>query len=173
MTDAEKKLWAGRFSGNLSDITERISGSIHFDSRLYKQDIAASIAHAKMLNKIGVLSQSELESIIDGLKRIESEIESGAFEFLSSREDIHMNIEAALTDRIGDAGKKLHTGRSRNDQVAVDVRMYIIDESKQILILINRLIEKLVDIAEENIDIVMPGYTHMQVAQPVRLATTY
>ena len=165
-----KKLWGGRFSGSLSDITERISQSIHFDSRLYKQDIAASIVHARMLHKIGVLSTSELEGIIDGLKKIESEIESGAFEFLSSREDIHMNIEAALTDRIGEAGKKLHTGRSRNDQVAVDVRMYIIDESGRILILINRLIEMLVKIAEDNIDVVMPGYTHMQVAQPVRFS---
>jgi len=166
----EKKLWGGRFNGNLSDITERISQSIHFDSRLYKQDIAGSIAHAKMLRNIGVISPLELESIIDGLKKIESEIESGTFEFLSSREDIHMNIEAALTDRIGDAGKKLHTGRSRNDQIAVDVRMYIIDESKQVLIFINRLIELLVKIAEDNIDIVMPGYTHMQVAQPVRFS---
>jgi len=166
----EKKLWAGRFSGSLSDITERISESIRFDSRLYKQDIAGSIAHAKMLHKIGVLSASELESITNGLKKIESEIESGVFEFLSSREDIHMNIEAALTERIGDAGKKLHTARSRNDQVAVDVRMYIIDESNRILILINRLIEMLVNLAEENIDIVMPGYTHMQIAQPVRFS---
>jgi argininosuccinate lyase len=165
-----KKLWGGRFSGSLSDITERISQSIHFDSRLYKQDIAASIVHARMLHKIGVLSTSELEGIIDGLKKIESEIESGAFKFLSSREDIHMNIEAALTDRIGEAGKKLHTGRSRNDQVAVDVRMYIIDESVRILTLINRLIEMLVKIAEDNIDVVMPGYTHMQVAQPVRFS---
>ena len=170
MTESEKKLWGGRFSGSLSDITERISQSIHFDSRLYKQDITASIAHARMLHKIGVLSSLELEGIIDVLKKIESEIESGVFEFLPSREDIHMNIEAALTDRIGEAGKKLHTGRSRNDQVAVDVRMYIIDESGRILILINRLIEMLVKIAEENIDIVMPGYTHMQVAQPVRFS---
>jgi argininosuccinate lyase len=171
MTDKdEKKLWGGRFTGSLSDITERISESIRFDSRLYKQDIAGSIAHAKMLCKIGEISQAELESIINGLKKIESEIESGAFEFLPAREDIHMNIEAALTDRIGDAGKKLHTGRSRNDQVAVDVRMYIIDESKDILILINRLIEELVNLAAAHIDAVMPGYTHMQVAQPVRFS---
>ena len=171
MTDKdEKKLWGGRFTGGSSDITERISQSIRFDARLYKQDIAGSIAHAKMLHKIGEISASELESIINELKKIESEIESGAFEFIVSREDIHMNIEAALTDRIGDAGKKLHTARSRNDQVAVDVRMYIIDESKQILVFINRLIELLVKIAEENIDVVMPGYTHMQVAQPVRFS---
>jgi argininosuccinate lyase len=123
-----------------------------------------------MLHKIGVINALDLESITRGLKKIEAEIESGAFEFLPSREDIHMNIESALTDRIGDAGKKLHTGRSRNDQVAVDVRMYIIDESKQIFIFINKLTELLVKIAEENIDIVMPGYTHMQVAQPVRFS---
>ncbi|PKL15889.1 MAG: argininosuccinate lyase, partial [Spirochaetae bacterium HGW-Spirochaetae-5] len=166
----EKKLWGGRFSGGSSDITERISKSIHFDSRLYKQDIRGSIAHAKMLHSMEILDAKELDDIITGLEKIKSEIETGTFEFLSSREDIHMNIEAALTERIGDAGKKLHTGRSRNDQVALDVRMYIIDESEQILFFINRLIDLLVETAEKNIEVLMPGYTHMQVAQPVRFS---
>ncbi len=166
----EKKLWGGRFSGGASDITERISKSVHFDSRLYKQDIRGSIAHAKMLHGMNIISSKELDDIVTGLQKIRSEIDAGIFEFLSSREDIHMNIEAALTERIGDAGKKLHTGRSRNDQVAVDVRMYIIDESDTILDLINRLIAQLVDTAEKHIDVLMPGYTHMQVAQPVRFS---
>ncbi len=166
----EKKLWGGRFSGGSSDITERISKSIHFDSRLYRQDIKGSIAHAKMLRKMDILSSKELDDIVAGLEKIRSEIEDGTFEFLSSREDIHMNIEAALTERIGDAGKKLHTGRSRNDQVALDVRMYIIDESEPIMYFINRLIALLVETAEKNIEVIMPGYTHMQVAQPVRFS---
>lgn len=166
----EKKLWGGRFSGGASDITERISKSVHFDSRLYRQDIRGSIAHAKMLCKMNILDAKELEDIVKGLEQIRSEIESGTFEFLSSREDVHMNIEAALTERIGDAGKKLHTGRSRNDQVAVDVRMYIIDESEQIMFFLNRLIALLVETAEKNIEVLMPGYTHMQVAQPVRFS---
>ena len=166
----EKKLWGGRFSGGSSDITERISKSIHFDSRLYSQDIRGSIAHARMLHSIDIINSKELDDIVTGLQKIKSEIDAGTFEFLSSREDIHMNIEAALTERIGDAGKKLHTGRSRNDQVALDVRMYIIDESGPINILINRLISLLVETAEKNIEVLMPGYTHMQVAQPVRFS---
>ncbi len=166
----EKKLWGGRFSGGSSDITERISKSIHFDSRLYRQDIRGSIAHAKMLRSMNILSEKELDDIITGLEKIKSEIESGIFEFSASREDIHMNIEAALTERIGEAGKKLHTGRSRNDQVAVDVRMFIIDESEQIRFFINRFILLLIETAEKHIDVLMPGYTHMQVAQPVRFS---
>ncbi|HPS58321.1 MAG TPA: argininosuccinate lyase [Spirochaetota bacterium] len=170
MTKNEKKLWGGRFEGSASDITERISRSVHFDSRLYKQDIRGSIAHAKMLNKIGVLDSKELEDIISGLMQIRDEIDRGDFKFLASREDIHMNIEADLTDRIGDAGKKLHTGRSRNDQVATDVRMFIMDESAVIESLLVKLISVLVETAGNNIDVIMPGYTHMQVAQPVRFS---
>jgi len=166
----EKKLWGGRFSGGSSDITERISKSIHFDSRLYRQDIRGSIAHARMLQGINIINSKELDDIVTGLQEIRSEIDAGTFEFLSSREDIHMNIEAALTERIGDAGKKLHTGRSRNDQVALDTRLYIIDESEAINSLLNRLIALLVETAEKNIEVVMPGYTHLQVAQPVRFS---
>jgi len=168
--EKQKKLWGGRFSDKASDVTERISKSVHFDSRLYKQDIRGSIAHASMLNRIGILSDRELEDITNGLKIIEKEIEDGTFPFLDSREDIHMNIEAVLTERIGEAGKKLHTGRSRNDQVALDVRMYIVDESRNIRELLNRLLSTIVDLAEKNITILMPGYTHLQVAQPVRFS---
>jgi argininosuccinate lyase len=166
----EKKLWGGRFSDAASDITERISKSVHFDSKLYRQDIRGSIAHAKMLHAINVINSKELEDIVSGLEKIREEIETGKFEFLASREDVHMNIEAALTERIGEAGKKLHTGRSRNDQVATDVRMYIIDESVRIFTFLDRLISLLTDRAEEHIDVIMPGYTHMQVAQPVRFS---
>ena len=166
----EKKLWGGRFSAASSDITERISASVHFDSRMYKQDIRGSIAHAKMLASIGILSEDELQAIINGLVEIEKEIDEGKFEFLRSREDIHMNIEATLTERIGILGKKLHTGRSRNDQVATDFRMYIIDESAEIDQLLKRLLGELISLAEKNIDVIMPGYTHMQVAQPVRFS---
>jgi argininosuccinate lyase len=165
-----KKLWGGRFSESTSTITEKISSSIHFDARLYKQDIQGSIAHAKMLNKIGVLSDKEVHSIIDGLKQIFSEIETGAFEFSASLEDIHMNIEARLTERIGEAGKKLHTARSRNDQIAVDLRLFILNESLEIEKKLKTLIALLIDIAEKNIDVILPGYTHLQVAQPVRLS---
>lgn len=165
-----KKLWGGRFSAGSSSITEKISSSIHFDARLYKQDIRGSIAHARMLHRIGVLDRKECDAIITGLAQIQDEIEAGTFEFMTSREDIHMNIEAALTERIGDAGKKLHTGRSRNDQVALDVRLYIQDESQEIRQLLNRFIQVLVDLADRHIDLIMPGYTHLQVAQPVRFS---
>ena len=121
---SETKLWGGRFSETSSDVTERLSASIHYDSRLYRQDIRGSIAHAGMMNSIGILSNDEHDSIVEGLSQIEKEIDDGSFEFSASLEDIHMNIEARLTERIGDAGKKLHTGRSRNDQIAVDVRLY-------------------------------------------------
>jgi argininosuccinate lyase len=166
----KKNLWAGRFSDSMSDITEKLSASIDFDSRLYRQDIRGSIAHAKMLKKIGILSQDELDKIIKGLEQILSEIDNGSFEFKTSLEDIHMNIESKLSERIGEAGKKLHTARSRNDQIALDMRLYLKDESYDIKKMLQSLIALLVDIAKKNIDIVMPGYTHMQVAQPVRFS---
>ncbi len=165
-----KKLWGGRFQDSSSDITEKISSSIHYDSRLYKQDIRGSIAHAKMIAGMGILKAEELKSIVNGLKEIEEEIESGSFEFLTSLEDIHMNIESRLTDKIGDAGRKLHTGRSRNDQIATDMRLYIRDVSVEIHSLLKSLIEIIIKKAEQNIDAIMPGYTHMQVAQPVRFS---
>jgi argininosuccinate lyase len=165
-----KKLWAGRFSDSMSDITERLSASIDYDSRLYRQDIMGSVAHAKMLKKIGILSKDELEKIQNGLEQILKEIEDGSFEFDASLEDIHMNIEAKLSERIGEAGKKLHTARSRNDQIALDMRLYIKDESLEIGKKLKALISLLIDIAKNNIETVMPGYTHLQVAQPVRFS---
>lgn len=128
------------------------------------------MAHAKMLRKIGLLTDDELTAICDGLKEIQKEIDNGTFEFSPSLEDIHMNIEARLTERIGDAGRKLHTARSRNDQIALDLRLYIRDEAAEIGVLLSRLIGMLADIAELHINVVMPGYTHMQVAQPVRFS---
>jgi len=168
--NSNKKLWGGRFKTGSSDVTERLSQSIGFDSKLYKQDIRGSKVHAGMLNRMGVLTDKEYSDIVKGLDEIGKEIEAGEFEFQTSREDIHMNIEATLTERIGDAGKKLHTGRSRNDQVATDVRLYVKDESLKIDELLKGLINTLIDVAENNIDVVLPGYTHLQVAQPVRFS---
>ena len=164
----KKKLWGGRFTGSAAGITERLSVSVHYDARMYKQDIRGSIAHARMMNKMGVLSDQELKSIVGGLEDIRREIEEGTFEFSEALEDIHMNIEARLTERIGDAGKKLHTGRSRNDQVALDMRLFLRDECLHIRELLEKLISTLVDVGEANLDVLIPGYTHLQVAQPVR-----
>ena len=165
-----KKLWGGRFEEKPSDITERLSVSVHFDKRLYRQDIRGSAAHAQMLCECGIISPEDLSLIINGLNRIETEIESGTFVFKESLEDVHMNIESCLTELIGDAGKRLHTARSRNDQIATDTRLYIKDEISKIKKILIKLIEVLVDTAEKNTDIVMPGYTHLQVAQPVRFS---
>ena len=164
------KLWGGRFKSSSSDITERLSASIHYDCRLYKHDIIGSIAHAKMLKKIGILTDSELSDITNGLKRIEAEIDNGEFEFSSSLEDIHMNIESKLTEYIGDAGKKLHTARSRNDQVALDMRLYLRDEVGLIDELLKKLILSLIELAKQNKHVILPGYTHLQVAQVVRFS---
>ncbi|HOH36137.1 MAG TPA: argininosuccinate lyase [Spirochaetota bacterium] len=165
-----KKLWGGRFEDKPSDITERISVSVHYDKRLYKQDIRGSKAHAEMLNKCGIISIEDFEQIKKGLSQIEDEIESGKFEFKRSLEDVHMNIESRLTELVGDAGKRLHTARSRNDQVATDTRLYIKDEIIEIKTLLTDLISILVETAEKNTEVVMPGYTHLQVAQPVRFS---
>ncbi|MDY6933255.1 MAG: argininosuccinate lyase [Spirochaetota bacterium] len=166
----KSKLWGGRFKEELSDSTERISSSIHFDYKLYRQDIRGTMAHAKMLQRIGILSKEELAAIVDELRKIEGEIEKGDFDFRPSLEDIHMNVESRLIERIGDAGRKVHTGRSRNDQIALDLRLYIRDESEEIKLLLKNLIALLVKLSSEYIDITMPGYTHLQVAQPVRLS---
>src|SRR3990172_2065709 len=166
----KKKPRAGRFSGDLSDVAAKISSSLHFDSRLYHHDIRGSRAHAKMLNRIGILSDQELALIIKGLSGIEEEIKAGSFSFSEAFEDIHMNIEAELTRRIGEAGKKLHTARSRNDQVALDMRLYLKQESGAVHELLVKLVRVIVDSAEKSMDIIMPGYTHLQVAQPVRFS---
>ncbi|MDD2370921.1 MAG: argininosuccinate lyase [Firmicutes bacterium] len=164
------KLWGGRFSKDSDPLMEDFHSSISFDKRLYKEDIEGSIAHATMLGSIGVLENQEKEKIVEGLKNILEEIEKGQIEFSQKAEDIHMNVETILIDKIGVVAKKLHTGRSRNDQVATDLRLYGKKEIDFIKDLIQALIETLVTIAVENTETIMPGYTHMQKAQPITLA---
>ncbi len=160
-------MWGGRFDAKPSDLMQEINQSITFDKKLYAQDIKGSTAHAKMLAKIGVLTQAEAKKITDGLKKIEKEIESGEFIFKIELEDIHMNIESRLKEIIGDTAGKLHTARSRNDQVAVDFRLFVRDEIDEISKLILDLQKNLVKKAEENLHVILPGFTHLQVAQPV------
>ncbi len=164
------KLWGGRFSKNTDDEVNDFNSSIRFDQRLYRQDILGSIAHAKMLGKCEIISKSDSELIVKTLGEILSDIEDGKIEFMIDAEDIHMNVETILTSRIGDAGKRLHTGRSRNDQVALDIRMYIKDEITEIKSMLISLENTLLTLAKNNLDTVMPGYTHMQKAQPITLA---
>ncbi len=164
------KLWSGRFSKNTSHLMDDFNSSIRFDCRLYKYDIEGSIAHAKMLGKCGIIPQDDSNLICQALSKILIDIENGKIEFDIDAEDIHMNIEKILISRTGDVGKKLHTGRSRNDQVALDIRMYLKDELNEIKSLILNLIDVLVKTAENNLDTIMPGYTHLQRAQPITFA---
>jgi argininosuccinate lyase len=164
---SQDKLWGGRFTQPTDKFVEEFTASINFDKRLYHQDIRGSIAHATMLGKQGIIPLKDMETIVAGLKAILGSIEAGTFDFSVSLEDIHMNIEARLSARIGDAGKKLHTGRSRNDQVALDIRLYLRDELAEISSYIDLLIDSLIFQAEENISVVMPGFTHLQTAQPI------
>ncbi|HCA5796915.1 argininosuccinate lyase [Pseudomonas aeruginosa] len=159
--------WGGRFSEPVDAFVARFTASVDFDKRLYRHDIMGSIAHATMLAKVGVLSDAERDAIVDGLQQIQAEIEAGSFDWRVDLEDVHMNIEARLTDRIGVTGKKLHTGRSRNDQVATDIRLWLRDEIDTILAEITRLQEGLLGLAEAEADTIMPGFTHLQTAQPV------
>lgn len=160
-------MWAGRFSKEVDSKVNAFNSSIAFDARMYKQDIAGSIAHATMLGEQGIISMSDSLELIGGLKEILADIENGKLEFDPNAEDIHMFIEAELTKRLGDVGKRLHTSRSRNDQVALDIRLYLRDEIKEIKTLIKQLIETLCKIAEQHADTIMPGYTHLQRAQPI------
>ena len=164
------KLWAGRTTGTTANLVDEINSSISVDRRLYKRDIAGSIAHAKMLAKQGIIAQEDAELIIKGLEGIEADITSGALKIDPSAEDIHMFVEQVLTDRIGDAGKMLHTARSRNDQVALDTKLYCIEETDCINELLRELLRVLADKAEQTLDVIMPGYTHLQHAQPVSFA---
>lgn len=164
------KLWGGRFSKQTDKAVDDFNSSIRFDARMYAQDIAGSIAHAKMLGKQGIIPKEDSELIIKTLGEIKEDIENGNVEFEIDAEDIHMNIETILISRIGDAGKKLHTGRSRNDQVALDVRIYLRHEADEISAMLKELRGILLGIAERNIDTIMPGYTHLQKAQPITLA---
>jgi argininosuccinate lyase len=160
-------LWGGRFSEATDDFVQRFTASVAFDKRLYRQDIAGSIAHATMLASVGVLSPDEKNAIITGLSEILGQIEKGEFHWSIELEDVHMNIESALTQKIGMAGKKLHTGRSRNDQVATDVRLYLRDEIDLIALELTRLQAGILSLAEQEADTIMPGFTHLQTAQPV------
>ena len=160
------KLWAGRFQKETDTLVNDFNSSIGFDARLYRQDIQGSIAHARMLGKQGIIEEHEAEKIVEGLEAILADIEADKVEFSLDNEDIHMNIEAMLTERIGDAGKRLHTARSRNDQVAVDTRLYVKQEIPVIIDQILNLEQVLVERAKEHTDTVMPGYTHLQRAQP-------
>ena len=164
------KMWAGRFEKQLDKTADDFNSSIHFDCRMYKQDIIGSMAHAIMLRRQGIITEAEETQIQAGLSGILEDIESGALPFDFDAEDIHMFVEAELTKRIGDAGKKLHTARSRNDQVALDIRMYLMAECDQIGGLIKALLSAIVDLASDNKDTIMPGYTHLQLAQPITFA---
>jgi argininosuccinate lyase len=169
MDKTSDKLWSGRFTESTDALVESFGASVGFDRRLYRYDIEGSLAHARMLAHVGVLSKAELADIERGLRDILTDIERGDFAWLVEFEDVHMNIEARLTERIGEAGKKLHTGRSRNDQVATDLRLYLRHEIDAVDAELRGLQEVLLDIAEREADTVMPGFTHLQVAQPVTL----
>ncbi|MCJ8341013.1 MAG: argininosuccinate lyase [Pseudomonadales bacterium] len=167
MSKETNQQWGGRFTEPTDAFVARFTASIDFDQRMYRQDIKGSIAHAKMLTEAGVLTGDECAAIETGLAEIQSEIENGDFPWSVELEDIHMNIEAALTKKIGSTGKKLHTGRSRNDQVATDIRLYVRDEVDNILSEISRLQQGLLTLAKAEADTIMPGFTHLQTAQPV------
>lgn len=164
---AQDKLWGGRFTQPTDKFVEEFTASIEFDKRLYHQDIRGSVAHARMLGRQGIIPQEDVDKIVHGLVDILQQIESGQFDFSVGLEDIHMNIEARLSQKIGEAGKRLHTGRSRNDQVALDIRLYLRDEIVEINTYLDMLIDSLLEQAEKNIAVIMPGFTHLQSAQPI------
>ncbi len=166
-TPQAEKPWNGRFTEPTDVFVEAFTASVTFDQRMYNQDIDGSIAHARMLAHVGVLTDEERDRIIDGLEQIRTKIRNGEFNWSIKLEDVHMNIEAALTDLIGITGKKLHTGRSRNDQVATDIRLYLREEIDHIVAELKRLQTALIDLAEREADTIMPGFTHLQTAQPV------
>ena len=164
------KLWGGRFSKATDTLVDDFNSSIRFDSRMYVQDIEGSMAHAEMLGRQGIIDNNDADLIVKTLAEIKEDIDDGKVEFLIDAEDIHMNIETILISRIGDVGKRLHTGRSRNDQVALDTRMYLRAQIDEIYALCEELKKTLLDIAENNLDTIMPGYTHLQKAHPITLA---
>ncbi len=165
-----KKMWAGRFEKATDETVNDYNSSLPFDSRMYAQDIEGSVAHSAMLARQGIISQKDADDIREGLLSIKEDIESGKLTFDSDAEDIHMFIEEELTNRIGDAGKRLHTGRSRNDQVALDQRLYLVDEALDVIDLLDELIDTITDMAKEHMTTYMPGYTHLQRAQPITYA---
>lgn len=165
--DQKSEAWSALFSEPMSDLVKRYTASVGFDKRLAQADIAGSLAHAAMLQRQGVISEADLADIRRGMAQIREEIASGAFEWKLDLEDVHLNIEARLTQLVGDAGKRLHTGRSRNDQVATDVRLWLRGEIDTLSGLLGELQKALLGLAEKNVDVVLPGFTHLQVAQPV------
>src|SRR5690606_8123474 len=167
MSDKQNKLWGGRFSESTDEFVQAFTASGNFDQRMYDQDIRGSIAHATMLAEARVLSNEERDAIITGLNEIHAEIEAGEFQWSVALEDVHMNIEARLADRIGITGKKLHTGRSRNDQVATDIRLWLRDHIDLVDRELTRLMQGLLGLAEREAATIMPGFTHLQTAQPV------
>jgi argininosuccinate lyase len=164
------KMWSGRFSASASSLLDEFNASIMFDRKLYREDIEGSLAHAQMLFKQGILTDEELKQISDGLQQVMKEIESGEFEWEISDEDLHMGIEKRLTALIGDAGKKLHTARSRNDQIAVDFRRYVIRKNEEIVTAIKLLMQEVIVVAEKHTETLIPGMTHLQHAQPINFA---
>ena len=167
MDKKNKSLWGGRFNEATNTLVEEFTSSVHFDKCLYKYDIEGSVAHASMLSEVGILKKDEAEKIINGLKEIESEIDNENFEWLVSFEDVHMNIESALIKKIGELGKKLHTGRSRNDQIATDIKLYLRDAIVLIGDKLTEVQHAIVKLAKKHSNVVMPGFTHLQVAQPI------
>ncbi|MEW6479529.1 MAG: argininosuccinate lyase [Pseudomonadota bacterium] len=168
--DKKSEAWSALFSEPMSELVKRYTASVFFDKRLWLADITGSLAHAEMLAAQGIIGAKDLADIERGMAQIRSEIEAGTFEWKLDLEDVHLNIEARLTQLVGDAGKRLHTGRSRNDQVATDVRLWLRDEIDLISDLLKELQVALVDVAEQNVDVILPGFTHLQVAQPVSFA---
>lgn len=162
-----RKPWGGRFTSGTDEFVEQFTESVSYDQRLYAHDIRGSKAHVSMLAKVGVLSYEERDTIMQGLESIQADIEQGTFEWQSALEDVHMNIESALSERVGDVGKKLHTGRSRNDQIATDIRLYLRDEIQVLRDLLKDCMQGLLDLAEKEADSIMPGFTHLQTAQPI------
>ncbi|MFB6348553.1 argininosuccinate lyase [Moraxella sp. ZJ142] len=170
MSKQTSSMWGGRFSEATDGFVAEFTASVNFDKRMAKQDIQGSIAHATMLGQCGIITAGESRSIVDGLKQVQAEIDSGDFQWSVALEDVHMNVESRLTALIGDVGKKLHTGRSRNDQVATDIRLWLRDETDNILALLNKLQSGLLDLAQKHTQTIMPGFTHLQTAQPVSFA---
>ncbi|MDA3788872.1 MAG: argininosuccinate lyase, partial [Desulfobacula sp.] len=162
-----EKLWGGRFSQSTDDLVEKFNASIDVDKRLYDSDIDGSIAHVKMMAKESIIPETDARTIIKGLEKVRKKIENNEIAFSDSLEDIHMHIEDALGKEIGDVAKKLHTGRSRNDQVALDVRIYLKKETRLIIDLLSGFQKAIVTMAQKHLDVIMPGYTHLQRAQPV------
>ena len=167
------QLWGGRFTKETDKLVYNFNASISFDQKFYKQDIRGSKAHVRMLAKQGILTEEERDQILGGLDSILADVESGKLEITSEYEDIHSFVEANLIERIGDAGKRLHTGRSRNDQVALDMKLYCRDEIDELDGLVRKLLEELLAIMEANTDTFMPGFTHLQKAQPVTVSYTH